>query len=73
MDFNEALKLVRAEKGITQNEASKLVGISRSYFADLESGRYLPSGRVMLKLDEAFNIFYLLKNDGKTIHDKEVN
>jgi len=73
MDFNEALKLVRVEKGITQNEASKLVGISRSYFADLESGRYLPSGRVMLKLDEVFNIFYLMNNDGKTIHCKEVN
>lgn len=73
MEFNEVLRFVRAEKGITQKEASKLVGISRSYLADLESGRYLPSGRVMLELDKAFNIFYLLSNDGKTIQNKEVN
>lgn len=73
MNIAEALKKIRSDMNLTQQEASKRVGISRSYFADLESGRYYPSGRILIKMNEEFDIFVLLKNDGKTIQYKEVN
>ncbi|WP_161878606.1 helix-turn-helix transcriptional regulator [Alkalibacterium sp. MB6] len=73
MNIADALKKIRSDMGITQQEAAKRVGISRSYFADLESGRYYPSGRILIKMNDEFDIFILLTDDGKTIHYKEVN
>jgi len=71
MEIGKFLKQARKEKNITQLESSKRVGISRSYFSDLEGDRYFPSGELLFKLNEEFDLFYLIENDGKTIHYME--
>ena len=65
-EIGKALRYERKKRKLTQKQAADLIGISRSYFSDLEAGRYYPSGKVLLKLNSEFNIFYLLSNDGKT-------
>lgn len=69
-DIGTVLKNERKKRGLTQLEASKLVGISRSYLADIEANRYNPGGKLMMKLDKQFNLFYLLVNDGKTLQNE---
>lgn len=56
------LKAIRKEKGLTQKEFSKLIGISRSYYSDLENGYKNPSYKVMLKINKITPIFFN-KND----------
>jgi len=46
----------RHKKGLTQDELSKLTGISRSYICDVENGRYNPSLKLMTKLAGALDI-----------------
>ncbi len=44
------LKLMRQQKGWTQSELGKRVGLKRQAIYDLESGRYLPNTAVALRL-----------------------
>lgn len=63
------LKEARKKRNLTQEVASSLVGISRSYFSDIERGRYFPSVKLLIKLNNEFQFFYLTNNDGTTIHN----
>lgn len=65
--YRTLIKQKRTEKKLTQEEVSKLIGISRSYFSDIENGRSVPSGRVLLKINEVLPIF-LITNDA----DKDI-
>ncbi|PRO64645.1 hypothetical protein C6I21_13830 [Alkalicoccus urumqiensis] len=42
---------------MTQMQVSKVVGISRSYYSEIETGRKLPSGKVLLRLNQVLPIF----------------
>ena len=44
------LKEKRAKQNKTQREVAENTGTSRSYIADLEAGRYMPSVKVLIKL-----------------------
>ncbi|GED14035.1 helix-turn-helix domain-containing protein [Aneurinibacillus migulanus] len=50
----EALGLVisqgRKNKNLTQQQLSNLTGLSRSYIADIEKGRYMPSVTTLVVL-----------------------
>lgn len=70
-DIGSVLKTERKKRGLTQLEASKLIGISRSYLADIEANRYNPGGKLMMRLDQQFNLFYLIVNDGKTLQNEK--
>lgn len=51
MKFNEYLKNLRLEKGLSINKLSKLSGVSQSYLSQVESGsRGTPSIGVLVKL-----------------------
>lgn len=64
---NELIKKARENKGITQQKLADDIGISRSYLADIEAGRYMPSSEKLISLAEYLNIdLNLLKNDGNT-------
>lgn len=60
MSFNENLKKIREEKGLTQEELAKMVGISQPMIAQYEMGIKLPNvivgkviaKRLMCSLDE---------------------
>ena len=62
------LKVARAEMDLTQEELAKLVGVSRQSINALESGRYVPSTVLALKMAQVFGksveeVFMLDEND----------
>ena len=57
------LKEVRAEKGLSQAELSKMVGVSRNTISSIETGQFSPTAKLALvlciALDKKFEeIFY---------------
>lgn len=56
MRVGESLKTYRKQKGFTQVELAKRAGISRSYLADVEAGRYNPSLDTLMAVAKALNI-----------------
>lgn len=62
------LKVERAKKEITQEILAQAVGVSRQTIISIESGKYIPSTILALKLARYFNtsveaIFALDPND----------
>lgn len=70
MDIREAyparIKEERKRKGWTQKEAAEKIGISRSYFSDIENGRTLPSGKILFNINDELPIF-LTCNDADRV------
>jgi putative transcriptional regulator len=63
-----SLKIERAIKSLTQEELAKLIGVSRQTINSIESGRYIPSTVLALKISKLFEkpvneIFELEKSD----------
>ena len=62
------LKVARAEADLTQEELAKLIGVSRQTINAVESGRYVPSTILALKMARVFGkpveeVFMLDEND----------
>ena len=51
--MNNRLKVLRAEKNITQDELANLCGISRTTVNSIETGKVIPNGDTMLNLSKA--------------------
>ena len=58
IELIKKLKMYRELTGITQKQMAELLHISRSYYSDIENGRYLPSGKVISKMND---ILFFLK------------
>ena len=56
------LKVERKKRKWTQHCVAEKVGISRSYYNDIENGRVLPSGKVLLKLNKVLPIFLFIND-----------
>lgn len=56
MQFNEKLKKLRREKGVSQDELAKNIYVSRSAVAKWESGLGLPSDESLTMLAQYFNV-----------------
>ncbi len=52
------LKAARVNKGLTQKEAAKLIGISPSALAKWENGKTCPSNRWVPKILETYCVNY---------------
>lgn len=57
------LKMARAERGLSQNDLAKLVGVSRNTISSIETGQFNPTARLALilciALDKKFEeLFY---------------
>ena len=63
--YHELLRQARTKRELTQEEVAKKVGISRSYYGDIETGRTLPSGRTLLKINDVLPIFLVINDVGK--------
>ena len=48
--MNEKMKAARQEKGLSQSELSKLVGVSRQTINMVESGEYNPTLALFIKI-----------------------
>ena len=62
------LKVARAEMDLTQEELAKRIGVSRQTINAVESGRYVPSTVLALKMAREFGkpveeIFFLEEED----------
>ena len=62
------LKVARAEKDLTQEDLAKLIGVSRQSINTIESGRYVPSTVLALKMAQVCGkaveeIFFLEESD----------
>ncbi|MDU6340735.1 helix-turn-helix transcriptional regulator [Clostridium sp. NSJ-49] len=66
-EIGKEVKKARKENGLTQQDLSQKVSISRSYIADIEGGRYIPSVEILISLSKELKIdMNLFKNDGNT-------
>lgn len=59
------IKEARKSRKVTQEKAAKLSGISRSYYADVENGRYSPSTDTLMKISKALNVSITFLLEGK--------
>ncbi|MDK9861632.1 helix-turn-helix domain-containing protein [Staphylococcus equorum] len=56
MTFGENLKTIRKEMKLTQQEMANRIGISQSYFADIEHNRKNISLAVVLRIAQGLGI-----------------
>ena len=69
-EFSERIRILREEKGISQAELAKRLGVNRSIVSAYENQTRLPSIQMLSKLSYLFNVSmeYLLGiNKNKTI------
>jgi transcriptional regulator with XRE-family HTH domain len=52
----ERLRVLRAQEGLTLNEASAKIGVNRHTLRDLELGKREPYGPTLRKIAEAYNV-----------------
>ena len=62
------LKVARAEKDLTQEDLAQRIGVSRQSINAIETGRYVPSTVLALKMAQVFGkrveeLFTLDEND----------
>ena len=64
--MRNSLKIERAIKNLTQDELAKLIGVSRQTVNSIETGRYVPSTVLALKISQVFeksvNAIFELEN-----------
>jgi transcriptional regulator with XRE-family HTH domain len=54
--FGEALRQVRAEKGLSQEEAALAIGIDRAYYGALERAVKSPTLKTIWKIADALGV-----------------
>ncbi|PTK30277.1 helix-turn-helix transcriptional regulator [Staphylococcus hominis] len=69
--YGSKIKNKRKKEKLTQKEAAEKIGISRSYYSDIENSRVIPSGKIILKINKIFPIFLEI-NDVNNRNPKEV-
>jgi putative transcriptional regulator len=62
------LKVARAERGISQDDLARLIGVTRQTISSIETGTYCPSALLAFRLAEHFakpvnDLFYLEGED----------
>jgi len=61
MNYSKGIRTVRASKGLTQKQLSKLANIDRSYLSRIESGERVPTAEVLEAISKSLSIpLYLL-------------
>lgn len=69
-NYRYLLRRGRIRNEWTQQQAADMIGISRSYYSDIENGRILPSGKTLFQINDVIPIFLPI-NDVNT-RDKEL-
>lgn len=73
----EKLKELRKANGYTQEDMSKMLGISRAAYAEIEAGDRNPSLRVIIKILGFFNVrfeeLYTVEPIQTELHNKYAN
>nr|WP_035777108.1 helix-turn-helix transcriptional regulator [Clostridium arbusti] len=66
--FKTKLKVLRAEKELTQEELAEIIGVSRGTILEIERGTFNPSLKLAFKIANYFNkkiddIFEFIEED----------
>ncbi|MGX7593664.1 helix-turn-helix domain-containing protein [Planococcus plakortidis] len=56
------LKEERQRRKWTQQAVSEKIGISRSYYSDIENGRTLPSSKTLFEINRVLPIFLFIND-----------
>ena len=56
MNFNERLKILRLDAGLTQKDLGKLIGVGRTTISEYESGKIVPKQKSLIALAEYFHV-----------------
>lgn len=56
MTIENRVKILRSEKGITQEVLAEAVGVSRQTIVAIEKGNYIPSLLLAMQLAEYFEV-----------------
>mgnify|MGYP006274596621 CR=1 FL=1 len=64
MELQNSLKVVRAEKDLTQQQVADMIGVTRQTISSIEWGQYIPSSKLALVLAQVLHkdfeeLFYL--------------
>ena len=65
-DYKALIRQKRQEKGISQNQLAKLVGISQPYMNQIETGVRNPTLPTLMKICEILDISLFGKEDEQT-------
>lgn len=63
--MGNVIKKIRKQKGITQSDLSKMVGVTRQYISDVENLKKIPSVKIAFDISKAletniYDLFYYL-------------
>lgn len=70
--YHAKLKEERKRRKWTQQETADRIGISRSYYSDIENGSAFPSSKTLFNINDVIPIF-LIPNDADRVHFSEVS
>ena len=56
-EYRSKLKSKRKEMKYTQQQVADKLGISRSYYSDIENKKKMPNGSIVFKLNEVLPLF----------------
>ncbi|PTL37652.1 helix-turn-helix domain-containing protein [Alkalicoccus saliphilus] len=62
--YHLKIKEERTKRKMTQKETAEKIGISRSYYSDIENGRTLPSSKVLFAINSVLPIFLPVDDAG---------
>lgn len=54
--MNERLKLLRKEKGVSQKDVAKEIGVTLSAYSNYEQGIREPSNQILINLCKYYNV-----------------
>ena len=54
--MNEKLKILREQKGVSQKDVAKAIGLTTSAYSNYEQGTREPSIQIIIKLCKFFNV-----------------
>lgn len=56
-NYGRKLKNKRKNMKLTQQQAANKIGISRSYYSDIENGRKIPNGKLIFSINNIIPLF----------------
>lgn len=68
-ELSDTMLIGRKNNKWTQMDAAEVLGISRSYYSEIETGISLPSLSLVIKINNVFP-FFLLQNDADRMYMK---
>lgn len=69
------LKAWRARRGLTQTDVAKRLGVTTSFFCDIETGKKNPSQKFLnnfertFKTENTLRLFYLVESEKEVDHE----